>query len=87
MWGDGWLWNHPRPSPLLPPRVQVTLGESPDPTVPRGFQTSHRATPHPYLRNGPHGEGAHVSAFFRSPAQEAVLSSDFPTPICTLNLH
>lgn len=37
--GDGWLWNHPRPSPLLPPRVQATLGESPDLPIPWGFQS------------------------------------------------
>lgn len=52
------------------------------------IQTSHGATPHPYLRNGPHGEGAHVSAASSgSPAQEAVPSSAFPTLICTLNLN
>lgn len=35
--GDGWLWNHLRPSPLLPPRVQATLGESPDLLMPWGL--------------------------------------------------
>lgn len=104
--GDGWLWNHLRPPPLLPPRVPATLGEPPDLLMPRGFQsclsvltpallqkslpvrTSHGATLHPYLRNGPPGEGAHVSAASSGyPAQEAVPSSDFPTLICTLNLN
>lgn len=104
--GDGWLWNHLRPSPLLPPRVPATLGEPPDLLMRRGFQsclsvltpallqkslpvwTSHGATLHPYLRNGPPGEGAHVSAASSGyPAQEAVPSSDFPTLICTLNLN
>lgn len=50
-------------------------------SLPVGISTG--ATLHPYLRNGPHGEGAHLSAASsRSPAQEAVLHSDFPTVTC-----
>lgn len=52
------------------------------------IRTSQRATWHPYLRNGPHGEGARMSAASsRAPPQEAVLSSDFPTRRCTLNFN
>lgn len=51
-------------------------------------RTIHRATWHPYLRNGSHGEGAHLSAVSPgSPPQEAVPSSDFSTLICTLNFN
>lgn len=52
------------------------------------FETSHRATWHPYLRNGPPGEGAHLSvASSGSPPQEAVPSSDCPTLICTQSFN
>ena len=53
-------------------------------SLPVGIST--RATLHPYLRNGPHGEEAHLSAASSgSPAQEAVPHSDFPTLTCILN--
>lgn len=58
---------------LLMPRGLLVLSVLPPGLLQKSLsiQTSHRATPHPYLRNGPHGEGARVSAASSgSPAQE-----------------
>lgn len=81
-----------RPSPLLPSKAQAALSRSPDLLMPRSFQSClcARTWAHlspsgpamgvvPYLKNGPHHEGAHLTAASSgSPAQGATPAPVFP---------